>query len=195
MNTISNITSTMNTTDAYTTQNSTTKNTSENTSTSDIAAVYEGSSTTQTSKSASTYTSNAELVAKMKADADAQTENLKSIVEKLISGQGNAYGQATDMWQFLSSGNYTVDSATKSQAQADIASDGYWGIDKTSDRILDFAKALTGGDSSKIEEMRSAFEKGYKQATKTWGTDLPSISSDTYDAVMKKFDEWSQESN
>ena len=37
--------------------------------------------------------------------------------------------------------------------------------------------------------MRSAFEKGYKQAEKTWGGELPDISKQTFDAVMKGFDE------
>ena len=36
--------------------------------------------------------------------------------------------------------------------------------------------------------MRQAFIKGYKQATKTWGRELPQISQDTYKAVMEKFD-------
>ena len=38
--------------------------------------------------------------------------------------------------------------------------------------------------------MRAAFEKGFKAATKAWGKDLPDISQKTYDAVMKKFDDW-----
>ncbi len=140
-----------------------------------------------------TYTPNTDLIAKLKADADARTEQLRSIVQKLMTGQGDAYGKANDMWQFLSSGKFTVDAATKSQAQKDIAEDGYWGVKQTSDRIVDFAKALTGGDPSKIDEMRSAFEKGFKSATKTWGKDLPDISSQTYDAVMSKFDDWKKE--
>ena len=76
------------------------------------------------------------------------------------------------------------------QAQADIAEDGYWGVEQTSDRILEFAKALTGGDASKAEEMRAAFEKGFKAATGAWGSKLPDISQKTYQAVMDKFDDW-----
>lgn len=140
-----------------------------------------------------TYTPNTALVEKMKADAEARTEQMRSLVEKLISKQGNAYGAANDMWKFLASGNYTVDAATKSQAQADIAEDGYWGVKQTSDRILDFAKALSGGDPEKMEEMRKAFEKGFKEATGAWGKDLPSISNQTYNAVMDKFDKFAED--
>ncbi len=88
-----------------------------------------------------------------------------------------------------------MDAATKAQAQADIAEDGYWGVNQTSDRIIDFAKALTGGDPSKAEAMRDAFKKGFEQATKTWGDKLPDISQKTYDAAMKKFDDWAAEAN
>ena len=102
--------------------------------------------------------------------------------------QADTYGNANDIWSFLRSGNYTVDSATKAQAQADIAEDGYWGVNQTSDRIIQFATALTGGDPDKIESMREAFKKGYAQAEKTWGGSLPEISQKTYDAVMEKFD-------
>ena len=79
------------------------------------------------------------------------------------------------------------------QAQADIAEDGYWGVNQTSDRIVDFAKALTGGDPNKIEEMREAFKKGFKQAEEKWGGELPEISQKTYDAVLEKFDAWAAE--
>lgn len=155
---------------------------------SDTGVVYEPS-TGAASSAKKTYTPNTDLVNKLKADAEARTQQLRSLVEKMMTGQATAYGKANDIWQFLRSGNYTVDAATKLQAQADIAEDGYWGVKQTSDRIIDFANALTGGDPDKIEEMRAAFQKGYKQAERTWGGSLPDISQRTYDAVMKKFDD------
>ncbi len=151
--------------------------------------IYEPSKEAVTDTAKKTYKPDTNLINKLKADADARTQQLRSLVEKMMSGQTEAYGKANNMWQFLRSGNYTVDAATKAQAQADIAEDGYWGVKQTSGRILDFATALTGGDPSKIEDMRKAFEKGYKQAEKTWGGELPDISKQTYDAVMKGFDD------
>ncbi|MDD2973078.1 MAG: hypothetical protein PHE02_13225 [Lachnospiraceae bacterium] len=155
--------------------------------------VYESSNAT--SSTGVKKQQNAAIVAQMKADAETRANQLQSLVQQMISKQGNSYGQATDMWQFLASGNYTVDAATKTQAQNDISENGYWGVNQTSDRILDFAKALSNGDPDKMEEMRSAFEKGFKQATKAWGKELPDISSQTYDAVMKKFDQWQTDNN
>lgn len=69
------------------------------------------------------------------------------------------------MWSFLAKGDFTVDEATRAQAQADIADDGYWGVDQTSDRILDFAKALSGNDPGKADLLLDAFKKGFKEAT------------------------------
>ena len=130
---------------------------------------------------------------KLKADADAHAKQLQSIVEKLMNQQGQTYNSANGIWSVLASGNLKVDAATQAQAKKDIAEDGYWGVEQTSDRIIDFATALTGGDPSKIEEMREAFKKGYKQAEKTWGGQLPDISQRTYDAVMQKFDKLAEE--
>lgn len=155
----------------------------------DTGVVYEPSKETVTDSAKKTYTPNTALINKLKADADARTAQLRSLVEKLMTGQAKTYGNANDIWSFLREGNFTVDPATKAQAQADIAEDGYWGVKQTSQRILDFATALTGGDPDKIEEMRSAFKKGYEQAEKTWGGKLPDISQKTYDAVMKGFDD------
>lgn len=108
----------------------------------------------------------------------------------MMGNQGTRIGQADNMWKFLAKGNFTVSADVKAQAQKDIAEDGYWGVKQTSDRIIDFAKALVGDDPEKAEKMRAAFEKGFKAATKSWGSKLPDISQRTYDAVMDKFDEW-----
>ncbi|MCM1026354.1 MAG: hypothetical protein NC432_07945 [Roseburia sp.] len=163
--------------------------TEEKSTAAETGVVYEPSNETAASSAKKTYKPDTNLINKLKADAEARTAQLRSLVEKMMSGQANTYGKANDIWSFLREGNFTVDPATKLQAQADIAEDGYWGVSQTSQRILDFATALTGGDPSKIEEMRSAFQKGYAQAEKTWGGSLPDISKRTYDAVMKGFDD------
>lgn len=157
----------------------------------EVSAVYESSSKT----TKATYKQNTTIVDKLKADADARSAQLKSLVEKMMTKQGQTIGTADDMWKFLASGNFTVDAATKAQAQEDISEDGYWGVEQTSDRILDFAKALTGGDPDLIDKMQKAFEKGFSAATKSWGKELPEISQKTYDAVIEKFETWRKEAN
>lgn len=130
------------------------------------------------------------MVEKLKADAKQRTEQLRSLVEKMMTKQGEAIGKADSIWSFLAKGDFTVDAETKAQAEADIAEDGYWGVEQTSERILDFAKALSGNDPEKADLLLDAFKKGFKEATKTWGDELPEISKRTYDAVVEKFDAW-----
>ncbi len=158
------------------------------------AAVYEKSTSSDSvnSTSKSSATDRSAIVKQLQADLEKQTQNLYNIVLKTIQGQGNTFAIASqdDMWSLLASGNFTADADTIAQAQADIADDGYWGVDQTSSRIVDFAIALSGGDTDKADDMISAFKKGYEEATSIWGKSLPDISSKTYDAVMEKFQAW-----
>lgn len=170
---------------AYSTKADSAKKTETPKKTEEPAAVYEASADKAASNKKA---ANLKVANYIKTANEARITQLENIVHKLIAGQGDAYGKAKNMWQFLASGNFTVDAATKAQAQADIAEDGYWGVNATSDRIVDFAVALAGDDPDKLEEMRSAFLKGFNKAKETWGGELPEISQRTYDAVMEKFD-------
>ena len=196
---VNGVTGATNTYDAYQANQATsTKAAEENTSAktsedkNDTGVVYESSKNASTS-TGKTYTQNTKLVNQMKADAEAHAQQLQNIVSQLMNKQGQTYNTANGIWSFLAGGNFTVDAATKAQAEKDIAEDGYWGVEQTSNRIIDIATALTGGDPDQIEEMREAFKKGYKMAEKTWGGELPDISKRTYDAVMEKFDKLAEE--
>ncbi len=159
--------------------------------------VYEKSESTQTRATYSIQKMSAEdrsaLVEKLKADQESRQQSLMDLAMNMMNKQTTAYGIATEddaIWKFLAKGDYTVDAATKEQATQDISEDGYWGVKQTSQRLFDFASALAGDDEDKMKEMQEAIEKGYKQATKAWGGELPSISKDTLDATNKLFEEY-----
>ena len=159
-------------------------------------SVYEKSKDTEKTNPTSNKNAGIDrdaIIAQMKKDQETRMNQLASIVQKMMTQQGNAIGAADDMWKFLAKGDFTVDADTKAQAQADIAEDGYWGVKQTSERILDFAKALSGGDASKADELLEAFKKGFKEATGAWGKELPEISQKTYKAVEEKFAAWKAE--
>jgi len=138
----------------------------------------------------------AAIVEQLKKDQEARQSQLVDIVNKMLSQQATKFGQANDdMWRFLAKGDYTVDAKTKAQAQADISEDGYYGVKQTSQRLFDFASALAGDDVEQMKKMQAAIEKGFKQATKSWGRDLPSICSETKDAVDKMFDDYYKSKN
>ncbi len=200
---VNGVTNTAGAYEVYQTSQTTAAKTSEEKTNSEVSAekkseeqagaVYEPSNAAAASTVKKTYTQNTDLIAKLKADQQSRQNQLQSIVEQLMTKQGQTYNSANGIWSILAGGNLKVDAATQAQAQKDIAEDGYWGVKQTSERILDFATALTGGDPDKIEEMREAFKKGYKQAEKTWGGELPDISKQTYDAVMEGFDKLAEE--
>lgn len=168
----------------------------KNTGFDETAAVYEKTPTEEnkvTEKNKNSGIDREAIIAQLKADQESRMNQLTSIVQKMMTQQGNAIGAADDMWKFLAKGDYTVDADVKAQAQADIAEDGYWGVEQTSERILDFAKALSGGDSSKADELLEAFKKGFEEATSAWGKELPELSQKTYKAVEEKFEAWKAE--
>lgn len=156
----------------------------------DVAAVYEPSTTTAAASTEKTYTQDTKTIEKLKAEAEKRTEQLRNLVEKLLLKQGEKFTEATNMYQLLREGKLEIDPETAAQAKADIAEDGYYGVKQTSERLFSFAIALTGGDPGKASEMKEAFIKGYEDAKKAWGGELPEICEQTYEATIKKFDEW-----
>ena len=62
-----------------------------------------------------------------------------------------------------------VDDETRAEAASLIGEDGDLGVNQVSKNILDFAKAASGGDPSKIEELKQAFLKGFSEAERVLG--------------------------
>lgn len=154
------------------------------------AAVYEKS----TSESKATYSINkmsssdrAALVQQMKQDQENRQKQLCSLVSQMLSKQAGSSNLAS---MFSAENLKNVDQAAIQQAKADVAEDGYWGVKQTSQRMFDFASALAGDDVEKMKKMQAAMQKGFDQATKAWGQDLPSICKDTIDAANQLFDEY-----
>jgi len=79
---------------------------------------------------------------------------------------------------------------TPKEAQELVSEDGYFGVEQTSERIVQFAVGIAGGDPSRIDAIKEGIDKGFAEAKKAFGDWLPDISYDTYDAVMTKLDEW-----
>lgn len=140
---------------------------------------------------------NQNIIAQLKADAEQRTAQLRSLVESMITKQNQTFqiGKLTDekMFEMLRKGQLEVSPEVRAQAQKDIAEDGYWGIEQTSERLFSFAKAISGGDISKAEELITAMEKGFKQATKSWGDDLPDICKSTLERATEKIRSWAKQ--
>jgi hypothetical protein len=153
-----------------------------------VAAIYEKSEPTPASKK--TYTRDQVTIDRLKAEADRRTQSLRDLVHKLLRAQGETFNEATDIYGLLREGKVVVDEETRLQTQKDIAEDGFWGVEQTSNRMVEFAKALSGGDQSKANELIDAVKKGFEEATKAWGGELPEISRRTIDATISKLEAW-----
>lgn len=152
------------------------------------AAVYEKSSDKDQSAAVKEHKIDYETIDRLKAEADERNASLRGLVEKMLLKQGgtleNSKGLA-NMYRKLE-----VDPEIAEQAKKDIAEDGYWGIEQTSDRIVDFAKALAGDNPEFAADMLEAIKEGFKQAGIEWGEDLPDISQKTMEATYKKMNDW-----
>ena len=141
------------------------------------------------------YKPDAEKIKQMWSQHDQKVESFRRLVEGLLNKQAQKFDLARDDWGrpvWTGSEMIEIDDETRAAAQAEIGEGGYYSVEETAKRLLDFAVALSGGDPAKIETLKDGFEKGFKQAEEMWGGKLPQISYDTYDAVMKGFDEWKQ---
>ena len=141
------------------------------------------------------YTIDGKKLSEIKQDFANHNETFKKMVRVMIEKQGHSVNK---IMKALSEGKevnitVTVDSDTQKAAQDAISEDGYWGADKTSERILDFAKTLSGGDKTKIENLRNGFLEGFEKAKEAFGGELPEIAQQTYDKVIAGFDAWGNE--
>lgn len=140
------------------------------------------------------------IISKLKADQQSRLESMQSLVEKLLNKQKGTFDLASLMKKDDVSGlnlSATFEEAAKNAdpdtikaAQESISEDGYWGVNKTSDRLVSMAIALSGGDTSKADEMMAAIQKGYDRATSAWGKELPDICKDTLETTKQKMDDW-----
>jgi len=109
-------------------------------------------------------------------------ELLRNLVVKTLQDQGLELQFST------SDGEVNFNTMTQEEAQDLVSEDGYFGVDKTSQRIVDFAINGFGRDPEKLQQMKDAIDQGFKEAQDAFGGALPEISQQTYEAIMEKLD-------
>ncbi len=70
-----------------------------------------------------------------------------------------------------------------------ISGDGYFGVGKTSQRIIDFVITGAGDDIDRLRAGREGVLKGFAEAEKAWGGKLPDISYETLAKSLDSIDE------
>jgi len=124
-----------------------------------------------------------------------ETNHAAAAIRKLVAsmlGKKDASGQG--FWAVRAGGNFKLSAADRAQAMEMIGEDGFFGVRKTTERIMEFAKALVGENASEeqIESMRAAVQKGFDEVARMFGgfDNLPDVTKQTYDAIMSAFDDW-----
>ena len=159
----------------------------DNAITESAAAAYEKSDAAE-KKQVAKY--DAATIEKMKAEAELKTAQLRSLVEKMLLKQGQKFTTLADAFDMIKDGTIEVDDETAAEAAKEVADDGYWGVEQTSERMFSFAKALAGNDPTKADSMLDALQKGYDEAAKQWGGELPEICQKTLEVTKKKLTDW-----
>ena len=153
-----------------------------------LAAAESAKETKETSEADEKQAARDALIKSLNEQLDAHTQQMQNLVNQLLGGKQNTEG-----WSLAETYRQVAQAAdpeTIEQAKKDIAEDGEWGVEKTSERMFQMAKALSGDDPTKADEMIAAVQKVLKQATQAWGEDLPEISQKTVDATIKKLQDW-----
>ena len=123
------------------------------------------------------------------ADNEKRINDFKEMILRMIVKQGEK-SNLTLMGEDL----YVSVEDSQKAAEA-IAEGGEYSVDSVATRIMDMAKSLSGGDKSKISLLKDAVKKGFEAAGMEFngGMGLPDICNQTYDEIMKRFDEWENE--
>ncbi|REB04777.1 hypothetical protein DVB69_16980 [Sporosarcina sp. BI001-red] len=127
-------------------------------------------------------------IERLKAESEKAHENLMNLVRQLLQKQGISMEDAVSGKKEV-----VVDEQVRLEAQAAIGEGGDLSAEKVSDRIVEFANAISGGDKSKFDLLKNAIEEGFNEAKKALGGKLPEISQKTYDLVMDKLNQWKEE--
>lgn len=130
-------------------------------------------------------------ISALKEMADQANENLRRIVENLILKQGSDY-QIFKINGLASRHQSPVSDIEK--AKSAISEDGEFGVKAVSDRLVNFAISISGGDKTKVSELKLAIDNGFAAAKNALGGYLPPICNETYNETMRKLDAWVQES-
>ena len=128
-------------------------------------------------------------IAKVQEESEKAFKSLRAIVTQLMERQGYTVEKLENK-----DADYQieVDDIAREEAAELIAEDGPLGAEAVSERILDFAKAVSGGDKSRLDNLKEAIDKAFQEVENKLGT-LPDVSQKTYDLTMEKLNSWAEE--
>ena len=125
----------------------------------------------------------------LKNETDENYSRLKDIVKDMLQRQGIAVDDLAHL-KDDDLKDIKIDEKAQAEAAYMIGPDGPLNAENTAERIFSFAKAISGGDTDKYEQLKESIVAGFDAAKEMMGGELPEISQKTYDLVIEKLDEW-----
>lgn len=120
------------------------------------------------------------------------TESNAKLQSWLDAGIGflNFDGVEIEAWNFA----LPPVGTTPEEAEAAISEGGDYSVEKVADRIFNLAVSIAGDDPERLQAMIDAVEEGFNQAGIAFGeafdgADMPQITKDTHDEIMRRFGE------
>ncbi|MFC2428489.1 MAG: hydrogenase-4 component G [Campylobacter sp.] len=77
---------------------------------------------------------------------------------------------------------------SQSEASDLVSENGFFGISNTADRISNFIINAAGDDLEKLQAGREGMQRGFEEAEKIWGGNLPEISQKTIEKATQSID-------
>ena len=81
-----------------------------------------------------------------------------------------------------------IASLSQDEAKKLVSEDGFFGINKTADRIANFVLRGAGDNEELLRAGKEGILQGFKEAEKIWGDKLPDISYKTIDKAVETID-------
>lgn len=133
-------------------------------------------------------------IQQLKNESENALSHLKQIVTALLKRQGLEFQDISEI-RPEDLDDVTGDEIAQAEARAMLEGDGELSPAKVSDRIVDFAKAISGGDKSKFALLKEAIDDGFEAAGIEFGGELPDICKQTYNLTIEKLEAWANEAD
>ena len=125
-----------------------------------------------------------------------QKEIVKSSSSNLLAQGSLSFNAPKNLSEILSGLDFasigyngkSLNELSSDEANNLISENGFFGIANTADRIASFVLNGAGDDVEKLKAGREGAAKGFEDAKKIWGGELPEISQKTIEKTLETLD-------
>lgn len=132
------------------------------------------------------FAMNSELITKDNLITQASlTSNEKDVLD-FLSGNESQSGMNLENIEYTGK---AITELTQDEAKELVSDEGFFGVTQTSDRVSNFVFNFAGDNLEILEKGREGIVKGFQEAEKLFGGELPEISYKTQERTLALIDE------